>query len=317
MDSVQQHIDNMFQDLPETKEIERIKNDLYLNAMDRYQELMDLGKTESETLGTIIIEMGDRDVLLEEFGYNQEEDLKDYSLNTMEDAKNFIETNAEEGNKIGLGILMILIGGGLVPTFNTFNAAEIGVVLLLILVALAVGLFVTSGLKLESIEKKMHDVDKIFYMTEEDYEVVEEQFSIFEEKERYRIPIGIMLCILAVIPILIFSFLNNEFLLVRYGILLLMTTIGVGVFQFVKYGMTYSAYEKVLNIGEYSVDERRFQQKIEPIAGIYWLVITLLYFIWSFVTMYWDYTWIIWPIAGVLWAIVVMILKFIDDRDDR
>ena len=77
------------------------------------------------------------------------------------------------------------------------------------------------------------------------------------------------------------------------------------------------AYEKILNIGEYSVDERKFQQKIEPIAGIYWLVITLVYFIWNFTTMAWHQSWIIWPIAGVLWAIISLILKALEDRNGR
>lgn len=39
MKAIEQHIDYMFQDLPETKEIKRIKDDLYLNALNRYEEL--------------------------------------------------------------------------------------------------------------------------------------------------------------------------------------------------------------------------------------------------------------------------------------
>ncbi len=166
MNAIEQHIENMFKDLPETKEIKRIKNDLFLNAMDRYEELIDSGKTENEALGTIIIEMGERDVLLEELAYDQEKDLQDYSLNSLEDARFFIEANDIESSKIGLGVLMILVGVGLIPTLETFGVVLIGVILLLVLVALAVGLFITSGLRLESIEHDLYDVNQKFFMTD-------------------------------------------------------------------------------------------------------------------------------------------------------
>lgn len=310
MNAIQQHIENMFYDIPETKEIKRIKNDLYLNAMDRQVELISLGKTESEALGTIIIEMGDRDVLLEDLGYNQEEDLKGFSLNSLDEARYLIEENKREGNKIGLGILMILFGAGLIPTFYTFDMVEIGVILLLILVAGAVGLFVTSGSKLEIIEKRMFDEDKTFYLTDHDYEIIEEEFFQFEENERFRIPIGVMLCILSVIPLMALAFLDRELLIERYGIVLVTTIVGMGVFQFVTYGMQHTTFEKVLSIGEYSVAEKTFQKKIEPIEAIYWISATVIYFLWSFTTMAWGITWIVWPIAGIVWALISVILKY-------
>lgn len=315
MKAIQQHIDYLFDDLPDTKEIKRIKNDLYLNATDRYEELISQGKTESEALGTIIMEIGDRDVLLESMSYNQEKDLKDYSTNTLEDARYYIASNSQEANKIGLGVLMILVGAGLVATASTFNLEILGVIVLLLLVALAVGLFINSGLVLEAVNQDLNSADNAFYMTEEDYRVVETHFRDFKTQERFRIPVGVMLCILAVIPILFFSFLDNELLIERYGVLLLTTAVGVGVFQFIKYGMIQSAYEKVLSIGEYSVEERQFQQKVEPIAGIYWTIITFIYLGWSFLTMAWHISWIIWPIAGAAWGVIAMVLKMKSDRE--
>src|SRR5699024_9758573 len=109
MNAVEQHIENMFRYFPETEEIKRIKNDLYQNAQDRYDELVALGKTESEALGTIIIEIGERDVLLEELGYDQEQDLMDYSFHTLAEAENYIMFTNRESMKIGLGILLILV----------------------------------------------------------------------------------------------------------------------------------------------------------------------------------------------------------------
>ena len=317
MHAIEQHINYLFQDLPETDEIKRIKNDLYLNAVDRFDELIVNGKAESEALGTIIIEMGDRDDLLEGLGYDQDQDLRDYSTNTLTEAKYLIESYHHESNKIAFGILMILIGAGLIATLNTFNLAAIGVILLLVFVASAVGLFIHGGMKLESIEESLHDEDNEFYLTDDDYVIIEDQYRDFKESERFRVPLGVMLSIASAVPIIFLGFYGSEFLVERYGILLLVTMVGLGVYQFVKYGMVETAYQKVLNLGEYSVEELRFQKKIEPAAGVYWMLVTFGYLGWSFVTMAWDYTWIVWPIAGITWGIIVLILKTLSNRDRK
>lgn len=317
MNAIEQHINYLFQNIPETEEIKRIKNDLLLNAMDRFDELLADGKTESEALGTIIIEMGELDELLESLGYDQHQDLNDYSTNTLQEANYLIEAYDLESNKIAMGILMIMLGAGLIPTLGTFQLAEIGVILLLVLVAAAVGLFIQSGLKLESLEKSLEDEEDIFYLTDEDYQIVEDQFRYFKESERYRIPLGVMLCIASAVPLIFLAFLGQELLIERYGILLLLIMVGIGVYQFVKYGMVESAYEKALSIGEYSVAERRFQEKIEPIAVIFWMVITVVYLAWSFFTGVWHISWIIWPLAGFLWGIISVLVKMIFDKDRK
>lgn len=316
MEAIQQHINFLFQDLPDTDEIKRIKTDLYLNGTDRYEELIREGKSESEALGTVIIEMGEREELLESFGYDQETDLRDHSIHSLSEARFLIASYNFEAGKIGLGIFLILFGAGLIPTFETFNLAVIGVILLLIFVAAAVGMFIHAGLSLESFEASLQSTDHIFYLTDDDYEIVEEQYMLFKEENRFRIPVGVMLCIVAAIPIVFFGFLGNQFLVQRYGVILLLIAIGIGVYQFVKYGMNETAYEKVLNLGDYSIEERQLEQKLEPIAGIYWTVITFIYLAWSFLTMNWHISWIIWPIAGALWAVITMVYKMMSDREN-
>lgn len=158
-----------------------------------------------------------------------------------------------------------------------------------------------------------HDLMILFRLSKGesyDYEMIEEEFFQYEENQRFKIPIGVMLCIVSVILLLAFVFLDQQLLLERFGIVLLTTIVGIGVFQFVTYGMTYTAFEKVLSIGEYSLAERTFQKKIEPIESIYWIGVTAIYFLWSFTTMNWGITWLIWPIAGIFWALTSLVLKY-------
>lgn len=314
MKAIQQHIDFLFKDLPDTNELKRIKNDLYLNAVDRFNELRREGRTESEALGTVIIEMGDREDLLESMNYDQEADLKEHSVHSLSEARHLIGSYDFEGNKIGLGIFLILFGAGLIVTLETFDLAGIGVIILLIFVAIAVGMFIHSGLSLEALEKSLQSSDRAFYLTDEDYEMAKEQYDLFKKESRFRIPLGVMLCIVSVLPIVYFGVIENELLLQRYGVILLMVAVGIGVFQFVKYGMNETAYEKVLNLGEYSLEERQLKQQLEPISGVYWMTITVIYLAWSFLSADWHYTWIIWPIAAALWALITLIVKMMTTR---
>ena len=315
MKAIQQHINFLFQDLPETNEIKRIKNDLYLNAVDRFDELRREGSSESEALGTVIIEMGDREELLESLAYDQETDLREHSIHSLSEARHLIGSYDFEANKIGLGVFLILLGAGLIATLETFNLAGFGVMILLIFVAIAVGMFIHAGLSLEALEKSIQSTNNAFYLTDDDYEMVEEQYNLFQEESRFRIPVGVMLCIVSVIPIVFFGILENELLVQRYGVILLVIAVGVGVFQFIKYGMNETAFEKVLNLGEYSIEERQIQQKLEPFSGVYWMVITVIYLAWSFLSMAWHFTWIIWPIAGALWALITLIVKMMNSRE--
>jgi len=139
---------------------------------------------------------------------------------------------------------------------------------------------------------------------------------VFKEKERYRIPTGVMLCIVSVVPLLLFSLMENTLLVERFGVILLTSMVGIGVYQFIKYGMMNSAYEKILNLGEYSVEEQLFQKRIEPLSGVYWIIISLIYFVWSFTTMNWGQSWIIWPIAGIVWALISIVLKNFFGREE-
>lgn len=311
----QQYIDRMFRSLPETEEIIRLKNNLYQQAIQRHQELIGQGKTESETFGTIVIEIGERDDLLKNLGYDHEEDLINSSLSSIEDAKSYLAMTHTESKKIALGVLLILIGAGLVPTMQTLNFGGLGVILLLVLVALAVGMFIMAGMKLES-SKYGDERQGVIYISDTDYSLIEKQYLLFKEENRFRIPLGVMLCILSPIPLLVFGFMDAEFYAERFGVVILTTLVGIGVYQFIRYGMLDSAFQKILNIGEYSAKEQSIQKVMEPVGGIYWLIITLIYLIWSFTTMNWYISWIIWPIAGILWSIIISIIKIYYPKDN-
>jgi hypothetical protein len=109
--------------------------------------------------------------------------------------------------------------------------------------------------------------------------------------------VGVLLCVLGIVPLLTVSILTqNELLsILSIGFLLLCVSIGVAVL--VRSSNVNEAYEKLLRIGEYSKFRHSFGNLMD---SVYWGLTTVLYLVLSFLTGAWGVTWIIWVLAGVL-----------------
>ena len=54
METIKNYLENMFSGLPRTDEMTKLKNDIYENMNDKYQELKAEGKSENEAIGIVI-----------------------------------------------------------------------------------------------------------------------------------------------------------------------------------------------------------------------------------------------------------------------
>src|SRR5690625_941373 len=102
MDTIMSYLETMFAKLPKTQEIERVKQDLQLNMEEKYQELIAEGKTENEAVGTVISEFGNIDELMEELGYDlNEEEEAQRSLTDQEIGEFLLESKHNAKMEIG------------------------------------------------------------------------------------------------------------------------------------------------------------------------------------------------------------------------
>lgn len=183
-----------------------------------------------------------------------------------------------------------------------------GLVFLLILVAIAVYLFVNYGLH----ESHMQHLEKESFETE--YAVsgmVRERREQYESTFTRKIAIGVVLCILSVIPTIMAGVMEVEDYMsgISVGLLLIIVSIGVNIL--IRAGMIKSSYDTLLQEGEYTIEEKHLKKKTDAFLGAYWRLIVAIYLGWSFWTNNWEFTWIIWPVAGVLYAAVPGIVKMI------
>ncbi|WP_295137728.1 helix-turn-helix transcriptional regulator [uncultured Catenibacterium sp.] len=186
-------------------------------------------------------------------------------------------------------------------------------VFLLILVAIAVYLFVNYGIR----DASMQHLEKEIFETEYDVSgMVRERRNQYESAYIRNIAIGVVLCILSVIPTIMTGVMEADDSIsgISVGILLVIVSIGVNIL--IRAGMIKSSYDTLLQEGEYTKEEKHWKKKTDAFSGAYWCLIVALYLGWSFWTNNWKFTWIIWPVAGGLYAAVLGMVKMtIDGRE--
>lgn len=243
---------------------------------------------------------------------------------SMDEAVEYLQTikknNAMYCNAISLCILspimLILLSGfseAHIGGITEALASGIGLVILLLIVAAAVGMFLLVGSK----ENKYEYLEKVAIETEYGVSgMVKEKKKAFEAKHITGTVVGIILCILSAIPLVVSALFEAEDYIVTAMVCILLAIVSVAVNILVRVGRINESYEKLLQENEYSVKEKQANKVIGKVAGIYWSIAVAIYLGWSFYTNRWEFTWLVWPVAGVLYGAVNMVMRMVMKVDD-
>lgn len=231
---------------------------------------------------------------------------------SMEEAKRFLDMKRKQSGTIANAVFMCIISpavlillAGLAENASfslTENVAEgIGLVFLLGMIAAAVYMFIMCGIQGKSME----------YMESEDLETGESIQEMMKQKNEMYTPVfarglasGVVLCIIAVIPLIIAALMEAPDYICCAFTSLLLLIIAAGVNMILRVSIVKASYDALMQEGEFSKEEKKAKRKMETLSGIYWCMITTIYLGWSFFTKKWDITWIVWPVAGVLYAAI-------------
>ena len=249
-----------------------------------------------------------------DFGQSARQKKKDSRRQvSQEEAESFLALSREAAPRMAAGTLLCILSPvcliflcvlsersalfGNIALIPENVAGGIGLTILLVLVAIAVAMFITTGMRLSQYE----------YMEKELLEIPEDVvWAITEEKEnfsatyRYSITIGVVLCIVGVIPLVAFSIFTEEDLFLAIGVCVLLVFVAVGVFFLVHAGMIHASYDKLLQTGDYTPGKK----KAEKLSGAYWSIVVAIYLGYSFLTGNWGFSWVIFPVAGVLYGAI-------------
>lgn len=229
---------------------------------------------------------------------------------SMEEANQYLDMKSRGSRIVANATSLCILSPVPLIVLGTMTEDHIligfSLVLLLVLVAIAVYLFVNYGLR----ESHMQHLEKESFETEYGVSgMVRERREQYEPTFTRNIAIGVVLCILSVIPTIMAGVMEVEDYMsgISVGLLLIIVSIGVNIL--IRAGMIKSSYDTLLQEGEYTIEEKHLKKKTDAFSGAYWCLIVAIYLGWSFWTNNWKFTWIIWPVAGVLYATVLGIVK--------
>ena len=203
----------------------------------------------------------------------EEERLKEYVETktikvSMEEANQYLDMKSR-GSKIVANATSLCILSP-VPLIVLGKMTEdhtlvgFGLVFLLILVAIAVYLFVNYGLH----ESHMQHLEKESFETEYGVSgMVRERREQYESTFTRNIAIGVVLCILSVIPTIMAGVMEVEDYMsgISVGLLLIIVSIGVNIL--IRADMIKSSYDTLLQEGEYTKEEKHLKKKTDAFFG--------------------------------------------------
>lgn len=255
---------------------------------------------------------------IEDAGIPGMKDMPEGRMVSVEEADSYMNLSKDVSWKMAGAVSLFILSPICMLQLMAFSEAGrmsedmamgIGMVVLLIIVAIGVAITIYQGLQLSKYEYLEKETFSLQYGVEG---IVEKRKSEFEARFRLNIVAGVVLCIVGAIPLFMttaFSEENETAAITCINILLLFVSVGVNCF--VRAGMVQNSFEKLLQIGDFSGENKVAEGKISCFSGIYWLIVTAAYLGSSFYMERWDKTWIIWPVAGVIYAAVHEILKVI------
>ena len=185
-------------------------------------------------------------------------------------------------------------------------------IVLIILVAIAAVMFISSGSK----------TAPFAYLEKEKFEteygvsgMVKERKTQYKDLHTKNNIAGTCLCIAALIPLFIGAIINADsdlFLTIMLSLSFLIA--GVGVICFIKTGIIWASYEKLLQEGEYSKENKERPSFSAAIYTAYWVIATAVYLGYSLSSNNWGQSWIIWVVAGVIFPAVIAITNAFEKK---
>lgn len=239
---------------------------------------------------------------------------------SMEEASAFLAHKSKAAVHIAIGVMMCILSPILIIVIEGLKeggfllisedkAEGIGLIVMFIMIGIAVALFVVTGLKGQPFEYLETELIDTSYGVDG---MVRERKEHFRNTFIYQLTIGIVLCVMSVVPIFTALILfgdNDTPMTIATAILLML--VAIGVLLIVRVSIIWGAYQMILEEGDYTRDAKIEKKKNRHIEAIYWMSITAIYLAYSFVTQNWDKSWIIWPVAGVSYGIVTTLARLI------
>lgn len=251
----------------------------------------------------------------------------DYTVRRVSliEANDFLEIKEKTRFSIAIATVICIVATSIFLWLNIATEAKViqlsedtmGVIslcLLIGMVSIAVVIYVATGFKTSRFEFLEKEEFELEYGVESVVRKYQEEYQKTYAKGNI---VATLLCILSVIPFLLSSISNDDFL-IGNGLTIMILIVSVAVFIFIMVGIKHESFLKLLQESEYSKKRKKYSMSLsEAVGGVYWLLIVAVYLYFSFTSNDWHKTWIIWPVAGVLFAAIMIVTNWFDSRKQK
>lgn len=242
--------------------------------------------------------------------FTHDKDNDDYPYVSLPQIKEAIHRRKKFSLRIGISVAMIIISFVpliLLSTYFTSKEFEaLGFLIMFSTIALSVGSIIYSNLSIKKDTYLLKGQYKLEFGVNDYVRELHEQHL---KNHAIYLVSAIVLIIVSIVPLIVSAILELSLNMQNIFAALMFLIIAFAVSLLIYTSNYKSILEVLLQVGNYSLNQRRHKAKIEPYETLYWLIITMAYLLWSFLTFAWHITWIIWPIAGILSYILFDLFK--------
>lgn len=257
-----------------------------------------------------------------------DDDEKSLRKVTMEEAAVFLKINEKNARRTAFAVFLcifsviplILLGvageDGRIP-LSEDGAGVLGLIILLLIVAVAVGIFMVSD----------SEMNPYKYLEEES---IDTEYGVSgmvrEKKKNYGFSytrdkiLGSILCIISVIPMIGSALISESDFTYAIGLCIMLFICACGVYFLVMAENINEGVEKLLEECKFSKENKAIKKEYDSrpsIGKIYWLIVAALFLTVGFITDDWGHNWIILVIGAVLYGVVVEFSKLFGGKSGK
>lgn len=304
------YFDSLFEGAPNTPEVKDLRDEIYQNTLDKYNDLLSQGNSKDSAFTKAVSGIGDIEELIENVSTKKNDNFTVYYTNYYTDSD--IENNRSFCN-MTLTVSVVIFILSIIPTVIFDNG--LGAALFLVIFAAAVGLMVYRN-KMTIDEKQFSlTIDKLKKTKGEDY--TKEQFEKSRSTSAVLLAVSIALYIVS--PALMIYVTDEarvsrdlEILATTATLVIIAIATGIIVFYNKTKIKLASANEDSVTeeVKEWSKKEENAKKIQKSIDIALFVSAAVIYFFISVATSAWYITWIIWLMAFVIYKIICLCIEY-------
>lgn len=299
------YFDSLFESAPDTKEIHELREEIFSNTLEKYNDFLAQGRSEEASFTQAVSGIGDLDSILEMSCFDNS-NVRNYYTN-RELKENRLKCNIMIAVSIMLFIFSIvppIVLGGI--------SASLGASLIFVFIAVAVFLAIFGNkLRIDPI-KLSRQIDLL--KDTRSAEFTKESFERERFFHAFLLSMGVSLYVLSIVPCILLPSIASGLASLSVGIMFTLIAVATGILVFyncvkidiipVEPTTVVEDFKQWRKVNEHS------ETLLKTIDAIILSVAIVCYFFISFCTGSWCITWLIFVIAFLVYLLVKTVFEY-------